>query len=159
MPGARTLVIGLLISILVSGIWVAVFSLLPINSAKFDANTNGLLDVLIWIAAPMYLGIFCGQCFFAAREIKGAVTLGAILAAVRNSAAVYAAIFFSPILFFAILTASSANIISIQTIAFAFQNGFFIQSAMRLFIDRHDSGQGLVTSTTPSVPSDGASNG
>lgn len=134
----RIVLTGLVIILLVSMAMMLLSAFLPGEKAQWASGGTGVLQGLIWVGLPMYLGIFFGQCFSVVRETPAGqpVSLSDILGKVKNSAATYAALFFSPILFFALFLSANASAESIQTIAFAFENGFFIQSVMRLFLDR-----------------------
>lgn len=137
MPAYKSVIVGLIAMALII-VAIAVFnSVLPVQVAAFNSESVSLLDALLWIGLPMYLGIFCGQCFYAARAITGPTSLWAIVASVTNSGSTYAALFFSPILFFLIYASSGTGVDSVQSVAFAFQNGFFVQSVMKMVLEQH----------------------
>ena len=122
------------------GLCVLVIDNMPAQSGLFfSLDGIPIVDALLWISVPLFFGIIFGQAFRYVQTRRTSASLGSIWCAFRRSNHTMLSILISPIVFFTIFQGSSGDgslLKTSQTLAFSFQNGFFINHLMATILAR-----------------------
>ncbi len=112
---------------------------LPAAGLFFELEGISLSEAMIWVVLPLFAGIILGQAFRYTYARKTAPSLKSIIKGVRNSKHTILSILISPIVFFLVFQASKTSLETVQTLAFSFQNGFFINHLMAAILARGEA--------------------
>lgn len=133
----KNLFIQVVVALFAVLIIMFVIELWPSSGAFGESTSISVVEALYLIGLPLAIGIIMGQCFrYVQRRRTRKVRFSEIVGSLRNSRETYLSLFISPLVFFVVFQTSKASPDAIQTVAFSFQNGFFINHLMATLLQQ-----------------------
>lgn len=133
----KSLFIQVAVALFVVLVAMTVIELWPSSGAFGESISISVVEALYLIGLPLAVGIIMGQCFrYVQRRRTRKVRFSEIIGSLRNSRETYLSLFISPLVFFVVFQTSKASPDAIQTVAFSFQNGFFINHLMATLLQQ-----------------------